>query len=47
MCSTGMTEHVLEDQRMYLENVFRANSMKNRVKTSGPLDVFLVYENIF
>lgn len=42
-----MTEQVLEDQRMYLKNVLRANSMKKRVKTSGPLDVLLVYMGIF
>lgn len=47
MCCTWMTEQVLEDQRMYLKKVLRANSMKNRLKTSGPLDVFLVYMEIF
>lgn len=47
MCCTWMTEQVLEDQRMYLKKVLRANSMKNRLKTSGPLDVFLVYMGIF
>lgn len=46
MCCTWMTEQVLEDQRMCWKNVLRANSMKNRVKTSGPLDVFLVYMGI-
>lgn len=47
MCCTWMTEQVLEDQKMYLKNVLRSNSTKNRVRTSGPLDVFLVYMGIF
>lgn len=47
MCCTWMTEQVLEDQKMYLKNVLRSNSTKNRVGTSGPLDVFLVYMGIF
>lgn len=47
MCCTSMTEQVLEDQRVYFKKVLRPNSIKNRVKTSGPLDVFLVYMGIF
>jgi len=47
MCYTWMTEHMLKDQRIYLKTVLRANSIRNRMKTSGPLHVFLVYLGVF